>query len=42
MQRNDLVLLLKKIGVGVVVAVVPLIIIASALWLTQTILRARP
>ncbi|HEY1253685.1 MAG TPA: hypothetical protein VGF01_02755 [Terracidiphilus sp.] len=42
MHQRDFVLLLKKIGVGVVVAVVPLIIIASALWLTRTILGARP
>ena len=42
MHRQDFILLLKKIGVGVVVAVVPLIIIASALWLTRTILGSHP
>jgi hypothetical protein len=41
-RQEDFVLLLKKIAVGVAVAVVPLIIIVSALWLTRAILGARP
>ncbi len=41
-SRNDLVLLLKKIAVGMAVAGAPLIIIVSVLWLTRTILEALP
>jgi hypothetical protein len=32
---SDITLLAKKIVVGVVVAIVPLIIICSLLWITQ-------
>ena len=37
MRFDDLVLLGKKIIVGVVIALVPLVILASGLWLTQRI-----
>jgi len=41
-HQADLILMLKKIAVGVVVAVVPLIIIVSVLWITQTAFKLRP
>jgi hypothetical protein len=38
MRPADLSLLLKKIVVGLVIAAIPLLIIASGLWLTRMLL----
>jgi len=38
MTFNDVTLLIKKIGVGIIVTVVPFIIIFGGLWLTQKLL----
>jgi hypothetical protein len=35
MQINDVWLLAKKIVVGVVITIVPLVILAGGLWITQ-------
>ena len=39
LRQADLSLLVKKIAVGIVVAVVPLIIIVSVLWLTESVFK---
>jgi hypothetical protein len=38
MRLAELILLLKKIAVGVVVAAIPLLILVGGLWLTRTLL----
>ena len=38
MHPADLSLLLKKIGVGAVIAAIPLLIITGGLWLTRALL----
>lgn len=38
MTLADVTLIAKKIGVGIVVTIVPFIIIFGGLWLTQTLL----
>ena len=38
MQLRDLAIVLGKIGVGVVVTLVPLLILAGGLWATQRLL----
>jgi hypothetical protein len=42
MHLDDLSLLLKKIAVGLVVTVVPLVILASGIWLTRALLDRAP
>jgi hypothetical protein len=37
MRLSDLVLLAKKISVGVVITIVPLGIVVGSLWLTQRV-----
>ncbi|MGZ3926032.1 MAG: hypothetical protein ACXVJG_03685 [Mucilaginibacter sp.] len=38
MTLTDIKILGKKIGIGLVVAIVPLILIVGGLWLTKTVL----
>ena len=35
MRIADLILLARKIAVGIVITVVPLVIVAGSLWITQ-------
>jgi hypothetical protein len=42
MLTADLILLLKKIAVGIVITIVPLGILAGGLWLTRTLLDRGP
>lgn len=37
MRVSDLILLIKKIAVGIVITIVPLGIVVGSLWLTQRI-----
>jgi hypothetical protein len=39
MRLADFALLLKKIGVGVVIAAIPLLLITGGLWLTRALLE---
>lgn len=38
MDRNDAVILIKKILVGIIVTIVPFLILFGGLWLTQKLL----
>ncbi|MDB5157464.1 MAG: hypothetical protein JWR50_2171 [Mucilaginibacter sp.] len=38
MTLNDVTLIAKKVGVGIIVTIVPFVIIFGGLWLTQTLL----
>lgn len=40
MTLTDIQILGKKIAIGLVVAIVPLILIAGGLWLTKTLLKS--
>jgi hypothetical protein len=42
MQLSELYLLLKKIAVGVVIAVIPLFILIGGLTLTRAVLERQP
>jgi hypothetical protein len=39
MTGNDFKLLGKKVIIGIVIAIIPLILIAGGLWLTHTLLK---
>ena len=39
MESNDIVLLGKKILIGIIITIIPLTIIAGGLWLTSTLLK---
>lgn len=41
MALNDWTLFAKKVAVGVIVMIVPLVILGGALWVSEIILRAR-
>jgi len=42
MRLNDFSLLLKKIAVGVIVTIVPLLILTGGIWLTRALLDRAP
>lgn len=42
MRASDLMLLWKKIGVGILVTVIPLIVLAGGLWAGQKFVNQAP
>jgi hypothetical protein len=42
MRVSDLVLLGKKIGVGILISLIPLVILTGGLWFSQKLLRQNP
>ena len=42
MTLTDLKILAKKIAIGLLIAIIPLVLIAGGLWLTKTLLSSNP
>jgi len=42
MRVSDLILLLKKIGVGILVTLIPLGILTGGLWVSQKVVNNHP